>query len=47
MDIWGKILLGRGSNKCKGPEVTEYWHVLGTARRLMEKELGERQHGRN
>lgn len=47
MDIWVKIVLGRGNNNLKGPEVTEYLYVLGTARRLMEKELREGQHGRS
>lgn len=41
VNIWGKILLGRENNKCKGPERTMYWCILGAVKVFMWKELRE------
>lgn len=30
-DLWGKSILGRVENKCKGPEAPYAWCVQGTA----------------
>lgn len=33
MDSWGKVALGRGQSKCKGPEAALCGHIQGAANR--------------
>lgn len=35
VDNWGRNILGRGKNKCKGGEVTAIMAYLTASRRLM------------